>query len=211
MRKINKNKVFYFVISLLLIACISITGIKAYKEFFGKNDNEPTEPKKLDSIDMYGYSLDEYDSELYKTYFNELKDVLNKDDINYEDYAKVETKLFITDLYTLSTKISSSDIGGLEFVYPDFVSNFKMNAGDTMYNHIKNNLDGTREQKLPTVSNVTVSSVTPITYIYGEKDFEAYRTVANWEYEEDLGYENSGEFTLVKHDNKLYVVEKTGE
>lgn len=211
MKRINKSRVFYVVIGFLIILCLLITGIKAYKEFFAKDNNEAKEPKKLDSIELYGYSLDENDSALYKTYFNELKDVLNESDVNYEEYAKSVTKLFVTDLYSLSTKVSSSDIGGVEFVYPDFVSNFKMNAGDTMYNHVKNNIDGTREQKLPLVKSVSVSSITPITYTYGEKDFEAYRVVTTWEYEEDLGYETSGEFTLVKQDNKLYIVEKTGE
>lgn len=211
MKRINKNRVFYFVIILLLIICILIIGVKAYNEFFKSNEVEYKEPKKLDSIELYGYDLDENDTPLYKTYFNELKDVLNEEDINYEEYARSVTKLFVTDLYTLNNKISSSDIGGLEFVYPEFLDNFKLNLGDTMYNHIKNNIDGERVQDLPIVSNVIVSSVTPISYLYNNSSYDAYRVVVSIEYEKDLGYEKNGEITLVKHDNKLYVVEKTGE
>lgn len=211
MRKINKNRVFYFVITLLLIVCILITGIKAYNEFFKSSEVEYKEPKKLDSIELYGYSLDENDTELYKTYFNELKDVLNEEDVSYEEYASSVVKLFITDLYTLDNKVSSSDIGGLEFIYPEFLDNFKMNVGDTMYNHVKNNIDGERNQELPIVSNVIVSSVTPIKYTYNLDEYDAYRIVVSWEYEKDLGYENKGEVTLLKQDSKLYIVEKTGE
>lgn len=212
MKKVlNKNKLFYFIITVLLFICFVIVGIKAYKEFWGNKEPKTTKPKELDSISLYGYTLDELDSSLYKEYFNELKSILNEEEVNFEDYAKSVVKLFVTDFYTLSTKITSSDIGGVEFIYPDFVDNFKMNAGDTIYNHVKNNAYGDRVQDLPTVKSVTIGNVISTTYTYAEEEYNAYRVDATWDYEVDLGFENSGEFYLIKHDSKLYIVEKTGE
>lgn len=207
MRKVlNKNKLFYFVMISLILVVIIIIGVKFTLEFLVKDDKNVVTKKELDSLELYGYTLDDYDSDLYKEYFNDLKSTLNNKEVNYEDYAKEIVKLFVSDFYTLDNKLTSSDIGGVEFIPSDMVENFKMHAGDTMYNHVKTNIYGDRVQKLPIVKSVEVTNIENITYTYKDKEYSAYKVSAMWEYQEDLGYKNNEIFTLIKDNNKLYIV-----
>lgn len=207
MRKVlNKNKLFYFIMISLILVVIIIIGVKFTLEFLVKDDKNVVTKKELDSLELYGYTLDDYDSDLYKEYFNDLKSTLNSKEVNYEDYAKEIVKLFVSDFYTLDNKLTSSDIGGVEFIPSDMVENFKMHAGDTMYNHVKTNIYGDRVQKLPIVKSVEVTNIENITYTYKDKEYSAYKVSARWEYQEDLGYKNNEIFTLIKDNNKLYIV-----
>lgn len=207
MRKVlNKNKLFYFVMISLILVVIIIIGLKFTFEFLVKDDKNVVTKKELDSLELYGYTLDDYDSDLYKECFNDLKNTLNSKEVNYEDYSKEIVKLFVSDFYTLDNKLTSSDIGGVEFIPSDMVENFKMHAGDTMYNHVKTNIYGDRVQKLPIVKSVEVTNIENITYTYKDKEYSAYRVSARWEYQEDLGYKNNEIFTLIKDNNKLYIV-----
>ncbi len=207
MRKVlNKNKLFYFVMISLILVVIIVIGVKFTLEFLVKNEKNVVTKKELDSLELYGYTLDDYDSDLYKEYFNDLKSTLNSKEVNYEDYAKEIVKLFVSDFYTLDNKLTSSDIGGVEFIPSDMVENFKMHAGDTMYNHVKTNIYGDRVQKLPIVKSVEVTNIENITYTYKDKEYSAYKVSARWEYQEDLGYKNNEIFTLIKDNNKLYIV-----
>lgn len=207
MRKVlNKNKLFYFVMISLILIVIIVIGVKFTFEFLVKDDKNVVTKKELDSLELYGYTLDDYDSALYKEYFNDLKSTLNSEEVNYEDYAKEIVKLFVSDFYTLDNKLTSSDIGGVEFIPSDMVENFKMHAGDTMYNHVKTNIYGDRVQELPIVKRVDVTNLESITYTYKDKEYSGYKVSASWEYQEDLGYKNSEVFTLIKDNNKLYIV-----
>ena len=207
MRKVlNKNKLFYFVMISLILVVIIVIGVKFTFEFLVKDDKNVVTKKELDSLELYGYTLDDYDSDLYKEYFNDLKSTLNSEEVNYEDYAKEIVKLFVSDFYTLDNKLTSSDIGGVEFIPSDMVENFKMHAGDTMYNHVKTNIYGDRVQELPIVKKVDVTNIESITYTYKDKEYSGYKVSASWEYQEDLGYKNSEIFTLIKDNNKLYIV-----
>lgn len=207
MRKVlNKNKLFYFVMISLILVVIIVIGLKFTFEFLVKNEKNVVTKKELDSLELYGYTLDDYDSDLYKEYFNDLKGTLNSKEVNYEDYAKEIVKLFVSDFYTLDNKLTSSDIGGVEFIPSDMVENFKMHAGDTMYNHVKTNIYGDRVQELPIVKSVEVTNIENITYTYKDKEYSAYKVSTRWEYKEDLGYKNNEIFTLIKDNNKLYIV-----
>lgn len=207
MRKVlNKNKLFYFVMISLILVVIIVIGVKFTLEFLVKDEKNVVTKKELDSLELYGYTLDDYDSDLYKEYFNDLKSTLNSKEVNYEDYAKEIVKLFVSDFYTLDNKLTSSDIGGVEFIPSDMVENFKMHAGDTMYNHVKTNIYEDRVQKLPIVKSVEVTNIENITYTYKDKEYSAYKVSARWEYQEDLGYKNNEIFTLIKDNNKLYIV-----
>lgn len=210
MKKVlNKNKIFYLIMFILITIVLVITGLKAYNEFFKRGENtEVIQKNEIDSLELYGYTLDDLDTEVYKKYFEELKEVLNSEDVNLKEYASSIVKLFVTDFYTLNNKISSSDFGGEEFIHPDLIANFELNAGDTMYNHVKANFDGKREQSLPEVSEVTIESVDEASYSFAGVEHEAFKVKAVWSYKEDLGYETSGLFYVVKDENKLYIVEK---
>lgn len=207
-RTINKNRVFYVVMGVLITVILIVTSIRAYKDFFSNNGKDPVSKKELENLNMYGYTLDDLDTPLYKTYFDDLKKILNEEEIKMEDYAEGLVKLYVTDFYTLSNKITSSDIGGVEFVHPDVLENFKLKASDTIYNHVKNNVYGDREQVLPTVKNVEIITCTNTKYSYNNNEYDAYQVSASWEYEQDLGYDKKGVFYLINDNSKLNIVEK---
>ena len=50
-------------------------------------------------IPKYGYTLDRNNTVLMKENFNELKDILTSDKVDYDKYALTLAKLFIIDLY----------------------------------------------------------------------------------------------------------------
>ena len=177
-KKLNLKRIYYIVSIALLIVVILIIGIKIYFDFF-KNDEKPVQTREnLDTLELYGYTLDDEDTE------------------------------FVVDVYNLDNKLTSTDIGGLEFIHTDMVENFKINLGDTMYNTIESNLYGDRSQVLPVVSNVVINSVEEYDYDYNDKSYSGYLVNASWEYEEDLGYENQASFVLIDDNNKLNIVEK---
>ncbi len=203
MKKINKDSLITILFILLGIVLLSLIGLTIYKDFFKKTKEDVI----LKNLELYGYTLQENDIDIYKEEFNNLSNILNKKEIDFEEYAKSMSKLYIIDFYTLTNKISNTDIGGLEFIYPDYIDNFKLKAKDTIYKYIEVNYNGERTQVLPEVSEVLVNGITKGTYKIDENEFESYILDTSWNYKEDLGYQKSCKLTIVKDSNKLYLVE----
>lgn len=200
MRK--KYKLTLIIIAMLIIMVAFITF---FILFNGKKEVEKI--NVVDSIDEYGYTLDDRDSKLMKETYEELKNILIKDEINYEEYAKTISKLFVIDLFTMNNKINKYDVGSTEYVYTENVDNFKLNVEDTIYKSIINNSNGKRKQELPCVSSVNIESITEEEFEMNENMVDAYVIKINWKYEKDLGYDDYATIKLIKEDNKLYVVE----
>ena len=195
---------------LVIILVIVSLGIGAYFFFFKKpvvEEFSVPEVKIMNKIEGYEYTLDERDTELFKEKFNELKSLLESENFSEEEYVNLVSELFIIDLYTIDNKISKYDVGGLEYVYEPAKDSFKSTVMDTIYKTVINNIGDKREQSLPVVSNITVNSVTPSTYVMpDESEASAYTVNISWEYETSLGYDNSGTIELVKNDNRIDVV-----
>ena len=204
----KKYKVILIIIIILIVLlAASLVAVK----LLSKSDNKDA-VKVVDSIDEFGYTLDDRDTELMKNTYNELKNVLSADEINYEEYAKKLSELFVIDLFTMDNKVNRYDVGSTEYVYPDNVDNFKTNVEDTIYKSMENNSDGKRRQDLPEVSSITNSSVEGSTFLFGEDEYDSYVVSITWDYVDDLGYDDNATITLIELDNKLYVVEYvTGE
>lgn len=198
-KKDKKIIILFIIVGILLFGFL---GVKIYFDFF--NDN--TTKKEIDSIDFYGYKLTNGDTDLYKNTFKSLNEVLSAKTIDYKEYAKLISELFIIDLYSLNNKVASTDIGGTEFLYKDLVDNFKENMGSSLYKFVESNLDGKRTQKLPLVKSVTVGDVFETKYKYNKKEYDAYIVSLNWDYESDLGYQTSMKITLINDSNILYIV-----
>lgn len=204
----KKYKILLIVIIILII--VIIAAIIAFKFLKG---SEPAEPVKVvDRIDNFDYTLDDRDTELMKNTYNELKTVLSSDEIDYEKYAEILSKLFVIDLFTMDNKVNRYDVGSTEYVYPDSVDNFKTNVEDTIYKSMENNSDGKRKQDLPEVSSIDNTSVETSTFTIGEEEHESFVVNINWSYVSDLGYDDNATITLIELNEKLYVVEYvTGE
>lgn len=208
-KRLNKKRLFYTIIILVLIALFTITAVKVANDLGDKKDK--VVKQDLDEIKPQGYKLDDRDTDTYKKYFKQLKKVLKQKNINEEEYAKLLTKIFIVDFYTLDNKLAATDIGGLEFIHKKLVKNFQLNAGETMYKHVQSNLYGDRKQQLPIVKAVNIVKIEKTTYTYKNKEYEAYKVETVWTYRKDLGYDTKGTFILIKDNDKLNIVEKVEE
>lgn len=198
MKNNKKTLILLIIIGVLLFGFLFY---KVYIDFFKKENN-----KVLDSIELYGYTLDKNDTQIYKDNFKGLSKVLNEKPIDYDKYAEYISKLFIIDLFTLDNKLASTDIGGLDFIHPDLKNNFKEYIGYTMYKNIEINLDGTRKQELPIVKNVVIDTLKESKFTYNEVSYEGYDVKASIEYEKDLGYQKEINLKIIKDDKILYIV-----
>lgn len=195
----RKIIILFILVGLILFGYL---GYRLYNDFFV----DKTVHKQIDSIEFYGYTLSENDTALYKDNFKELTTILNEKPVDFKKYASSISKLFIIDLYTLSNKLGSTDIGGLQFIHKDLKDNFKENLGSTLYKHIENNLDGNRTQELPTVKEVDVEDVFETKYTYNKEEYDAYIVTLKWTYEKDMGYQSSMKVTCINVKDVLYIV-----
>lgn len=201
----KKSKLKKILIILIILVIIAIIGILVYNFFFKNNEEEV---KVIKSIPEYGYDLRENETKLYKDEFEKLDDILSKNDVDYEEYAKEIAKLFIIDFYTLSNKQSKNDIGGTDFIKESMRDNFIEEARSTFYRYIEV-LSDNRNQDLPEVSEIKSVEIEDTSFTYSDDtvDDNAYRVTISWDYKEDFGYETKANMIIVKEDKKLYIVE----
>lgn len=193
----------FILIILFMILIYSVGGIY-YIEYVYKDNNEPV-VKNLVEIEGYPYSLKSNASKLYIDEFNILKDNL-ENNYNEEEYIKSISKLYIIDLYSLKNKLNKYDIN-VDFIYPDIVSNYRLNIENTLYKYLENNSDGNRNQELPVVSNVIIDEILDEKYSLNKENVPCKKVKVTIEYENDLGYDKSGTITLAKQDKYYYIVE----
>lgn len=209
--KIKLKKDNLLILSLIIILIVLLIILFTLgKNVFKKAGGNVQEVKIVDSIDNFEYNLEENKTSYYKSVFNELKELLNSDNVDEEQYAKLITKLFVADFYDLNSKSSKSDIGGTQFILSDFQSQFekKAKSKEGIYYYIKNNLEGNRKQELPKVKNVEIVSLKNSVFNFENiKDNNAYVVDASVTYEKDLGYQKNVTITLIHNNKKLEIVE----
>jgi hypothetical protein len=199
---------------LIIIGLCILIGVSLlvflFKKSLNNKDNEAEENKTsyVDIIDDYGYTLEKRDTELFKEKFNELKEVLSKKEVDYEEYAKLLSSLYIIDLYTISNKQNQYDVGSTEYVVESAKENFELKVKDTIYKYVEDNSNGKREQSLPEVASVEIGNVETGTFEFNEQKYDGYKVEVTWDYKEDLGYDKKATITLIQIDNKLCIIEQ---
>lgn len=204
MKKTRRN-ILTIIGLLILIGFVSLIGFFLLRD---KEDNTNLNTVQLvDEIKGYDYHLKDRDTKLYKEEFIKLKALLEEEKIDYKSYAELLGKLYAIDLYTINNKINKYDVGGSQFVYPSAKENYELNVRETIYRYVEDNSNSKRIQELPEVSSITVSDIKEITYTLEETEYEGYEINIELQYVEDLGYDEEVIITLIKDENKLYVVE----
>lgn len=198
----KKYKTIIIIISILLIASISIGGI-----YLTRDKEKEIVIENVDAISKYNYTLKKNDSITKKNKYKELKDILEKDIIDEDAYAKTLAEIFAIDVYDLNSKISKYDIGGLEYIYESDKDKFKNIMLDTLYNSVEDNSLDNRKQKLPIVVNVTSDNITQSEYKINDTTYSSWNIQIKIDYETDLGYDKNVLVTVIKDTDKLYVVE----
>lgn len=207
-KKINYRRVAIVVIIGIIILGLLIFGVIKLMSPKEKKQEQPV--KVVDTLENYGYTLDDNETSYYNELFTQLKEELNKKEVDEEVYAKLISQLFVADFFNLDNKVTKNDIGGIQFVYKDYQDDFKKYATTGMYHHVENNLYGDRKQELPVVTNVEVTNVNKSSFKYfNNTDSSAYVIDVLITYEKDLGYQTSATLTLVHVENRLEVVKMT--
>lgn len=201
-----KKKVKILLVLIILVFLIGFL-LFVYKKHFKSNTNIV---KTVDYIEKYNYKLNDNKTSTYKKMFKELKDILSKEMVNEEDYVKQISKMFIYDFYTLDKKLVKTDVGGREFVNDLVLENFLLNAENTYYKYVENDIYKTREQELPEVFEITIDSIVKEAFSYnGIKDDNAYKVVVKWNYTKDKykDYQKYATLYWIKNKNKFELVE----
>lgn len=202
----NKKKLTLIIGATLILLVTILMIIYTINKDDKKNKEAINKVEKIDEMDNYDYYLEENATKYYKELYNKLKDVLSKDEVNNEEYAKIIAQLFVTDLFTLDNKMTSNDIGGLQFIYPSFKDDFINIAKTTLYSIVESNIYGDRTQELPIVTNTKVSDIKSSTFTYQEKEYNSYEVLVTIEYEKDLDYPKEYNLILINNDKYIQVV-----
>ena len=208
-RKRISNKKKLLICFILII--LAIGGYFGYNKFFKKT--EVTAPKVIDEIKNFNYVVNEKDTKLFKSTFKELKSILNAKEVDNKKYAETVSKLFIIDFFNLNNKSSKNDVGGVQFVYSSYKSDFIDYARDGMYKQVPNSIDNKKNQNLPEVKSVKVTGVEEVvpSSVLAHKDFEgvteanAYEITLTWEYKNGSGFQDKATLTVVKDGDKLSI------
>lgn len=202
------RKLILAAIGVAIVGLLVVLVVYKYR----KNDDASNGPVNVVSevgrIQDFDYVLEDRDTELFKEVFSSLKSILEKETIDYEEYAKELSKLYIIDLFTIDNKINQYDVGGLEYVHPDAKDNFDLKVRETLYQFVEDNSYGKRNQELPEVSSIEVVSIEEETEKIADKDYNGYTVDLSWDYKSDLGYERSATLKLVKVDKTLYIIKQ---
>ncbi|MBQ2910477.1 MAG: hypothetical protein IJE53_06685 [Bacilli bacterium] len=198
-------KIIMIGVALLLVIALAI--VLAIN--FWPQEQKVKEVKVLKSIDEYGYELKDNKTKKYKELFKELEDILREDEVNQEEYAKKVAQMFVYDFFSLEDKAAKTDVGGVDFVHPNAVANFLVNAEDTYYKYIESNIYGERKQDLPAVDVVTVDSIEETEFAYNNEMHPGYEVRLSWTYTDDKfsDYQKNAIVILIKSDIKYYVVQ----
>ena len=205
----KKKKIRKSIMVLMILIVIGVGGyFVATKILFKKKEDAPVQVIQVtSSIERYGYTLEDRDTDLFKKNFEELKELLNQEEYDKEEYLTLMSKLLIIDLYTINNKLSRYDIGGLEYVYEGARASFKTVAENTIYKTVENNLDGTRNQELPEVEEIEITDISEYKFTMpDESTVEGYRVKASWSYVKSLGYDTAATLVFIPDGEKLGMV-----
>ena len=200
-KKKNGLKIFIvLIIALLVLAgfgCFGKGPFKRLKKLFGNDHSKPVEIVVLDEVKDFGYKISDRDTKYYKEEFAKLKKIINADEIDTKQYAEYVARMFVNDLYTMSTKVNKYDVGGIEYYHKNDLDDFTKSVMDTLYKTMLDDTYGTREQKLPEVASVETISVEETTYEVDGEKLDGYVVKLKWSYVNDMGYDSQGTVVVV--------------
>lgn len=208
-KKVKLKKWVKVSILILVLIIIGIIGYIIYSNLSNKKEEKiETVIKEELELDNYKYYINSSASKYEKEVFEELKNILSKEEVNEEEYASSLAKVFICDLFTLNSKNNSSDIPSSQYVYNDYQNTYKTIIKDTIYSNIELNLNGERTQELPEVNNIEITSIDRTKFSLNKQviDEQAYDIKVNISYVKDLGYPKKYNIILVKNNDLLEVV-----
>ena len=93
-KKKSKLKIFFIILLILLV--IAGGAFLVWKLVFDKEETgTAVQVKELDNLSDYSYVLTDRDSSYYKSEFEELKKIVNVDEVDEEAYAVQVARMFL--------------------------------------------------------------------------------------------------------------------
>ena len=158
--------------------------------------------------------------------YNALSEALSDEDGGEQTIAELVAQNFVFDFYSLKTKESSADVGGLTYLPEDIQDDFATYATSYVYCNYATIVSEYGEDSLPMVTAVTVTNTETSTYeytVYEDADsdesesassttetYESYVISVEIEYADtDLSEDEmkfSAEITVINIDGRLCVV-----
>lgn len=207
-RKVNKKRRIALIKIVVILACLFlVAGTALY--FVGRLIRKPeivNVSKVENTIESYNYILNDNSSDYYKEEFETLKEMLNSETWDKLEEAKLIAKLYTIDLLSLNNKINKYEVTSSQYFYPSKQDMHTSKVIDTFYNLLEDNAYDDRKQKLPEVSNVSVSNTLEDTYILDEEEYPCVVVDLDITYREDLGYPTTAKVILILDNDKYYVV-----
>ena len=198
---------------ILIVIVFIIAGVCLY--LYGKilkKKNEPINVTEVkETIEKYGYSLNDNVTEYYNNEWNILKELSEKEDATNNDIAKQVAKLFIIDLYSIDYKINKYEVTSAQYYYSDKKEMYKNKVIDKLYNLVEDNAYDDRKQDLPEVTEVEITKEEEDKYELGDTKVDSYVYTVKITYKKDLGYDKFGTITLVQDGNNMSVVNYKGK
>ena len=195
----------------LLVVALLVGGFFVWNNFIKPKSNKPKVVDSIKNKDV-DYVVSENDTKLFKDTFGELKKVLNAKEVDNKKYAEAITKLFVIDFFTLSNKTSKNDIGGVQFVFESYQTDFVEGARNSIYKQVQSDMSGSKlNESLPTVVKVKVDSVdeiSPAAMFPGKgfaEDQVGYMINISWDYKNDDNFQSNATIIVVPDGTKLSV------
>ena len=195
-----KSKKKVIIISLIVVLLV-IIGVGVGIVLMNKDDAKTiVEIKELDNLGDYNYKLTDRDSDYFKSEFEVLKKIVNSKEVDEEAYVTQVARMFIIDLYTMSTKVNKYDIGGLEYYHDTKKNMYEQKVMDTLYSTLLDDTYGDRTQVLPEIKGVETVSTEKTTYMLGETEVEGYLVKLKMTYVSDMGYDTEASLVVCKEE-----------
>ena len=200
----NKQKRKDWMKGLLLAAIIFLIAfiiLYIYGYLSRSKDDLVNKVNAYDSIEKYGYVLNDNVTTYYKDEFQKLKGIEDEQEI-----AEQVAKLFAIDLYSIDYKINKYEVTSAQYYYSDKREMFRNKVIDQFYNFVIDNSYDDRKQELPEVKEVDIIETKKDTYKLGDEKKDCYIVKISITYVKDLKYDSKGKVTLVRDGNNMSVV-----
>lgn len=209
-KRVRVKPITKIILCLIAVAVI-VGGFFVWNNFIRPRSNKPKVVDSIKNKDV-DYVVSDNDTKLFKDTFNELKKVLNEKEVDNKKYAETITKLFVIDFFTLSNKTSKNDVGGVQFVYENYKSDFVEGARNSIYKQVHSNVtDDRSNSSLPTVVKVKIDDIdeiSPYSMFEGNlftEDQVGYMVNISWEYKNDDNFQSNATIIIVPDGNKLSI------
>ncbi|WP_276931985.1 hypothetical protein [Dubosiella newyorkensis] len=196
--KKQMTKLLCFSLMILLSAC-SMPKITTVEEAKVQQDNTAS---TLKPNDLYWEPKDP------TPYIASTYNALSSQGLDEQGQAEAVLKAFLADFLTLSNKTSDGDIGGLDYIPSNSVSDFEEYAKYYYYDAYADLLTNQGSSALPEVTNIECENIQPATISYMDQDYPGFTMDAKITYkkgQEASDFKTSAKCSIIKMQDIHYV------